>query len=502
MPPKRPSRKAKTTSKVVKPSNVSKKTKKAVSSKVTKHAAVKADGRHRKTKPALNPTPTCKSQPLDIFVWGTGSMCELGLGPAAKTKEVKRPRLNPFLSKENVGVVDIAVGGMHTLVLDKNNKVWSWGANDSFVLGRDTAGKEKLKEIAETKDDEDDDDDGDLNEAESTPGLVENLPTDVENNKVIQLAATDNLSAVLYENGDVYAWGTFRCNEGLLGFSADTKFQKTPKKMELKNIVQLAPGKDHILALDAYGKVFGWGDGQQYQLGRKVMERTRLQNLKPMPVTLKNIKYIASGDYHAFAIDHKGEVYTWGLNQYGQCGIKEDLVDGDTVTKPTKVTRLSDKNIVEIACGEHHTLALSNDGSLYAFGRYDSFEVGIGKDDLPEYSFKDDHGKVRAVPFPTLLTKVPKFRSVATGSHHCLGITEDGAVYSWGYGDTYAVGQGPDGDDIEVPTRIKNTATQDHDILVIGCGGQFSVSGGIKLSDEETEKREDKIEDFEENRNA
>lgn len=423
-------------------------------------------------------------------------MCELGLGPAAKTKEVKRPRLNPLLEKESV--VDLAVGGMHTLVLDKNNKVWSWGVNDAFVLGRNTAGKEKLKDlkVSDPKDVDDDDDDGDLNEAESTPGLVENLPTDVENNTIVQLAATDNLSAVLYENGDVYAWGTFRCNEGLLGFSQDTQVQKTPKKIvEFKNIVQLAPGKDHLLALDAYGSVFGWGDGQQHQLGRKIMERTRLQSLKPLPVALKNIKYITCGDYHSFAISAKGEVYAWGLNQYGQCGIKEQLVDGDIITRPTLVARLSDKSIVSLAGGEHHTVALSENGLVYTFGRVDMKEVGIAAADFPPYSYKDQHGNVRAVPFPTLLKDIPKMRTIAAGSHHSLAISELGVVYSWGYGDTYAVGQGPDGDDIDVPTRIKNTATHAEDMILIGCGGQFSVAAGKKITEDEADDREDKLDE-------
>lgn len=502
MPPKRT--RANGASKVTKPE--AKKAKTSATTAANGAAApapaapAKSNGRVKKVKPALNETPKPKGEPLDVFVWGTGSMCELGLGPAAKTKEVKRPRLNPFLSKDKVGVVDFAVGGMHTLVLDKDNKVWSWGANDSAVLGRDTAGKEKLKDIKENKkDDEDDDDDGDLNEAESTPGVVEGLPTD--DAKIIQLAATDNLSAVLYDNGDVYAWGCFRCNEGLLGFSADTKIQKTPKKIsEFKNIIQLAPGKDHLLALDAYGNVFGWGDGQQYQLGRKIMERTRLQSLKPLPVALKNIKYIASGDYHSFAIDTKGEVFSWGLNQYGQVGIKEELVDGDVVTRPTKITRLSGKQITQIAAGEHHSLALSSDGSLYSFGRVDMLEVGIAKKNYPEYSYKDAHDRIRAIPFPTLVPNVPKFRTVAAGSHHSLAISEDGVAYSWGYGDTYAVGQGLVDEDIEIPTRIKNTATQDHNILLIGAGGQFSVSAGVKLPDEEVEKREDKVEELEEKR--
>ena len=45
-------------------------------------------------------------------------MCELGLGPSAKNKEVKRPRLNPFLTEEKLDgtkIVDFSVGGMHTL---------------------------------------------------------------------------------------------------------------------------------------------------------------------------------------------------------------------------------------------------------------------------------------------------------------------------------------------------------------------------------------------------
>ncbi|CEP25103.1 unnamed protein product [Cyberlindnera jadinii] len=442
--------------------------------------------------PEINKIPSAKSTELDVFVWGTGSMCELGLGPDAKTKEVKRPRLNPFLKDK--GIVDFVAGGMHTIALDSKNQVWSWGSNDSFVLGRDTS---KAKEVLKDMDaaDSDDDEDGDLNEEESTPGLVEGLP---EDQKVVQLAATDNLSAVLLDSGDVYAWGTFRCNEGILGFKHDVRIQKTPVKVdEFKDIVQLAPGKDHILGLDKKGVVYAWGNGQQFQLGRRILERNRLRTLEPREFGLADVTYIASGEFHCFAITQDRKVLTWGLNQFGQCGISSDLEDGSIVTVPTEVESLSDKNIVQIAAGEHHTLALSEDGTVYTFGRYDMFEIGIAKDDLPEETFKDVHGKPRSVPVPTRLTKIPKVRSVAVGSHHSLAISEDGVVYSWGFGETYAVGLGPAGEDVETPTRIKNTATQDEDILLISAGGQFSISGGVKLSEEEAEKREDKLEDEE-----
>lgn len=451
----------------------------------------------------INEFPKTKTDPLEVFVWGTGSMCELGLGPKANTKEVKRPRLNPYLAKDKLGasgIVDFAVGGMHVLALDSKNRVWSWGTNDSKVLGRDTS---KAKEVLKSMDGSDsEDEDGDLNEAESTPGLVENLPK--IDGEIVQLVATDNLSAVLYSNGDVYAWGTFRCNEGILGFSRKETIQEVPKKLEqLKNIVQLAGGKDHMLALDSKGIVYTWGNGQQFQLGRKVLERHRLSALEPQQFGLYDIKYIASGDFHCFAIDKNGVVFTWGLNQFGQCGITNengDLEDGSLIVKPTAVTELEGLEIQQIAAGEHHTLALTKTGEVYAWGRYDMKEVGIAENELPSWTYIDDHGKPRSVPKPYKLTITKsaeiKFKMVAAGSHHSFAVTSDGVVYAWGFGDTYAPGLGPLDGDVEKPTRIVNTATKAINIQLIGAGGQFSVSAGQRIKDED--EAEDRLEKYEE----
>lgn len=453
--------------------------------------------------PDINERPSAKTEPLSIFVWGTGSMCELGLGPESSTKEVKRPRLNPFLSNEKLGtagIVDFAVGGMHTLALDNKNRVWSWGNNDSKVLGRDTS---KVAEVLKSMDTSDsDDDDGDLNEAESTPGLVENLPK--IDAKIVQLAATDNLSSILYSNGSVYAWGTFRCNEGLLGFSKTVQVQDTPVKLkQLKNIVQLASGKDHMLALDSKGIVYAWGNGQQFQLGRRILERHRLAALEPQQFGLYDIKYIASGEFHCFAIGKDGQVYTWGLNQYGQCAITDkngQLEDGSLISKPTTVSSLEGKNITQIVGGEHHSIALAACGDVYSWGRYDMKEIGIASEDLPSTTFKDEHGRSRSVPEPTKvkITKSGsiKCKSIGTGSHHSFAVTDDGVVFAWGFGDTYAPGLGPLDGDVEIPTQIVNTATKEIDIQMIGAGGQFSVSGGIKIDD--LDKMENRLEKYEE----
>ena len=125
-------------------------------------------------------------------------------------------------------------------------------------------------------------------------------------------------------------------------------------------------------------------------------------------------------------------------------------------------------------------------------------EIGIPKDKLPKSTFKDQHGNPRSVPVPTKLEFAVKIKTIGVGSHHSFAVTEDGVVYAWGFAETYGPGLGPSIDDVEKPTRIVNTATKNEDILLIGAGGQFSVSGGVKIEDEEkAEVRLDKYEDLE-----
>lgn len=448
--------------------------------------------------------------PLKVYTFGTGSMCELGYGPLAKNKEIKRPRLNMFL--QDIKISSIVAGGMHSLALTYDNEIYSWGTNDMGVLGRDTVtnAKVSLKE-ADAQAESDDDDDGDLNDLESTPAKVENLPKD--NGNIVQIGATDNLSIVLYENGDVYAWGTFRNNEGILGFyKKEIKIQNTPFKIPLnflKNkkakIVQIATGKDHVLLLDSFGIVYAWGTYQQGQLARKIMDQHALANLFPQAVVFKSkskelIKSIFSGENHSFAISHSGTLYSWGLNQFGQCGTDKQLQDGGLIYAPKKVLLPADvkdaSEIKLVAAGEHHSLVLLNSGKLLAFGRRDMFEVGLTPEQIPEENaYLDPNSKkIRSVPVPTYIPSEKKFNNVAAGSHHSLATTDNGLLYSWGFGETYALGLGPAGEDVEIPTKVMNTAVKEMKMTFVSAGGQFSLAAGVDLTEEEIEKREDEEE--------
>ena len=256
----------------------------------------------------------------------------------------------------------------------------------------------------------------------------------------------------------------------------------------LKNVVQIVCGVDHVLALTSQGKVYSWGNGQQLQLGRRVVERTRLNNLHPREFGLKNIRAIGAGSYHSFAIKNDGTVYAWGLNQFGQCGIdRQGFVgeDGAVIASPSIIESLSGYDIVSITGGEHHSLALTRSGQILSFGRMDCNQLGLSSP--PSTAVVDSRGKPRFTPYPTIIPDIPPMRKVFCGSHHNIAIAEDGSTWSWGFGEVWQVGHGPHtadnpSGDIETPTRIVNTATQGVRMVTGGAGGQFSVLCGIPVS--------------------
>lgn len=158
-----------------------------------------------KPKVVLNHAPT---QRLDIYVSGEGSQGELGLGAGKGSMNALKPRLNQNLSAADVGVVQLATGGMHCAALTYDNKVLTWGVNDEGALGRDTQWEGGLVDVDDNKSD-DSSDDAELNPREATPTLVEftDLP---EGTIFTQVAAGDSTTFALTDEGQVYGWGTFR----------------------------------------------------------------------------------------------------------------------------------------------------------------------------------------------------------------------------------------------------------------------------------------------------
>jgi regulator of chromosome condensation len=262
----------------------------------------------------------------------------------------------------------------------------------------------------------------------------------------------------------------------------------------LERITQISVGNNFCLALDVNGKVYSWGRSEQNQLGRRVVadrhhsahqaKASDLHNdagLSPGLVALpprRRIISIHAGSDHAFAIDSNGDTWAWGLNNFGQTGIKRGAGrSGSTIIVPQKVTSLAGKNMRMIQGGTHHSIGITQTGECLAWGRMDGAQMGLDVSTLPVDDPKkitSERGKPRILLEPTALPH-PGCVYVAAGSDHNLMITSDGKAYSWGFNANYQCGQGPDTDDISVATLIDNSAVRNKKLSWAGAGGQYSM---------------------------
>jgi hypothetical protein len=87
---------------------------------------------------------------------------------------------------------------------------------------------------------------------------------------------------------------------------------------------------------------------------------------------------IATGSEHTLFLTETGQVFACGKNQYGQLGSSESWLTPTPVTTPVRVE--FDAPIVSIAAGRHHSLALDLYGNVWAWGRNNYLQLGLGAD--------------------------------------------------------------------------------------------------------------------------
>jgi alpha-tubulin suppressor-like RCC1 family protein len=135
-------------------------------------------------------------------------------------------------------------------------------------------------------------------------------------------------------------------------------------------------------------------------------------------LSLANVVKVAGGHGHSLAVTADGKLYSWGLNADGQLG------DGTLTNKTTPTQVGTDSDWADVACGDHHSLGLKTDGKVWAWGRNGSGQLGDGTTD----------GKTT----PTLVSQ-STFSKIAAGSDRSFAITGSpagatggGSLYGWG----------------------------------------------------------------------
>ena len=145
-----------------------------------------------------------------------------------------------------------------------------------------------------------------------------------------------------------------------------------------------------------------------------------------------NFKTIGCGFRHTIAIDQNGKLWAWGKNEYGQLGTG----DFQDYNRPVLVS--SDTNWVLVSAKGNFSLALKRDGSVWATGFNEYGQLGIGSD--------------RTKGQLTRVSSNVKFKYISTSENGSAAVGEDGSLYLWGYFTMSYLGR--NSDTIHRPFRL------------------------------------------------
>ncbi|GFE58101.1 hypothetical protein AOG1_19810 [Geobacter sp. AOG1] len=296
------------------------------------------------------------------------------------------------------GVVGIAAGSYHSLAVLSDGSVWAWGQNTNYQLG-----------------------DG-YTTTRTSPVMVSGL---IVGSGTVKVAAGSLHSLALKSNGSVWAWGYG--GHGQLGTN-DTGTRATPVAIPTlaSGVAGIVAGELHSVAVKTDGSAWAWGFNSNGQVG----DNSTTNRLAPTQVSGlgagAGVIAVAAGSYHTLALKDDGSVWAWGSNANGQLG------DNSTTQRlvPVQVYGLGPgAGVIAVAAGGNFSLALKSDGSVWAWGQNTLGQLG------------DNSNTQRITPVQvTNLGSNSGVIKVAAGSLHSLALKNDGSVWAWGYNSNGRLG--------------------------------------------------------------
>ena len=326
---------------------------------------------------------------------------------------------------ENTRITAIAAGNKYTVLLDEDGNVYTAGYNNKGQLGRSISSASKIKTY------------GDICFAKVTVGYG--------NVKIKAIAAGQSHVVLVDENGKVWTAGSN--SDYQLGRKRENnaKYDETFRQVtgDVNNafIIAAAAGTTHTLLLDNEGNVWATGSNSSGESGFKY---SNIQTLKEftkcsIPGSPK-IAAISAGSDHSVLLDENGSVYTAGNNlgqtkgnagidTCGQLGNDQKLYGTNSFSKVTGA--VESKKIVSVSAGSKYTVAVGEDGAVYATGLNSTGQLGMSAETWNQPGFtqiSEGIGNTKIV-------------SAEAGALHTILLDGAGKIWSAGSNSDRALGQ-------------------------------------------------------------
>ncbi|WP_160229837.1 RCC1 domain-containing protein, partial [Bifidobacterium coryneforme] len=278
----------------------------------------------------------------NLYAWGNNTSGQLG-----DDTTTNQTTATKATTPAGTGFIQAAAGGSHSMALDRDGRVWTWGSNEKGQLGRNP----------------------DSGNPSNKPGQIAS-PAGVT---FIAISAGADHSMAIDREGNTWTWGDNQYQQ--LGY--DTGFGKptaTPKSVDVPEatFASVSAGTKHSIGLDINGTAWTWGGSNTRGttsdndlLGHdnpwnKPWNNSWLVyvNYAPTAITEERFIAVSAGNDHSAGVTRDGTVHTWGHNDSGQLG--RTPTDAEPAWMAGAVPGVT--GATGVSAGRTHSAALTDSG--------------------------------------------------------------------------------------------------------------------------------------------
>lgn len=331
------------------------------------HAALKSDG--------------------TLWTWGTNSSGQLGHGGTTNA-------WYPTMLGTDTNWAKVACGDGHMIAVKTNGTLWIWGRNDNGQLGKGTN--------------------------RSNVNLPEQLGNDTN---WVDVTAGKNHSLIKKSDGSL--WFVGACY-------STTIVSQLWLVNNTYNWATMGAGSFTDYAIKQNGELWTWNNSN----GRNTAP-VRVGNLSNWAKVSNSHTY--SPEYHALFLKTDGSLWAIGNNYFGQLG------NGSTSHQTAAPVRIgSENNWMDIVAGSHYSFGIKTDNSFFAWGRNHHAQFGNG----------ENKNTIKAISDTTFWEEMSS--SVSSYNGHTLAIQNDGTLWAWGSNNDGQLGNGSTYTHQSLPLKVGN----------------------------------------------
>jgi alpha-tubulin suppressor-like RCC1 family protein len=274
----------------------------------------------------------------------------------------------------------ISAGGSHTVAIMPDGRLWAWGLNEYGQLGDGTTTNR------------------------NTPTQEATKATDW-----VAVSAGNIHTVALKWDGSLWAWG--------YGYGNSPAQVGTEQDW-----TAVSAGSNHTVALKKDGSIWAWGGNFWGQLG----DGTNTDRNAPVQEATRTTDWtaVSASGSHTVALKKDGSIWAWGENFWGQLGDGTNTDRNAPVQEATRTTVWT-----AVSAGSNHTVALKKDGSIWAWGRNYSGQLGIGSNTNRNTPVQE-------------ATRATDWAAVAACDEYTVALKKDGTLWAWGLNGFGQLGDG------------------------------------------------------------